>query len=129
MAFVSRRINDCVPVALSNYFGMPYDDVDKELDDIYKSLNQLWIREVGVSSIVCRVFLARRNHFDTKVPRRGQYKMTGIIKTVNSNHDTWHMAIVKNGIVYDSTAPNGMDLPIWRAFVQVKNICEYWVKG
>src|SRR4051812_13841988 len=101
MPYVSRRINDCVPVALSNYFSMPYDDEDKELDSIYQSLGLSWIREAGVNKLVHNIFMNRRDMYDKKVPRRGQEKMSGIIITVNSNHDLGHMAVVKNGMVYD----------------------------
>lgn len=128
MAYESRRLNDCAVVALSNYFNLPYEDVDNELDSIYQSLGLTWIREAGTNKLVHNIFMARRDMFDKKVPRRGQEKMSGVIITVNSNHDKGHMAVVRNGYVYDCTSPNGMALPIWRAFVRCKNICEYWVK-
>jgi hypothetical protein len=119
--FRSKSPNDCVPLALSNWFGLDYEQVRRELGCIPGK---------GVKTSVWHEYVKSRGMIEQLVPRRGQNRMTGIIHTCSKgNHRTGgHLAIIINGRVYDRVS-NGLPIEEYKKLVRNSRITGYWIGG
>ena len=117
--FRSKSPMDCVPLALSNFFNLPYDEVATAVG---------YIPGKGSPHSKTTDFLKSHGMVEIPIPRRGQEKMNGIIKTCSkgSKFHAGHVVVVRHGIVFDSIAPDGLPIAEWKARINNNRICEYW---
>src|SRR5690348_17309971 len=100
--YMSKSPNDCVLVAITNYFGVDRETLAAELE--YNPLR-------GVMSDKIHEYLKRFDFISAPIPRRGQDKMTGIISLASyPKAKNRHLAVIKAGIVYDCQFPLGMPI-------------------
>lgn len=101
-SLASRQKNDCAPVAIANWFNEDYESVCKAIGYLTGkgTFDSRWIAYVQSKGMV-----------EMPVPRRGQEKMTGLIKLCSrgSVRSRGHLAIIVNGLVYDAFA-DGMPI-------------------
>lgn len=120
----SQQNNDCVIVALANYFNEPYDSVMAELNSHVTDWK--W-KGVGVPATIYKPYImARRGREIVSIPRRGQAFMSGLICLRNMQKTKRHMAIIKDGILFDTNYPNGVNLKAYRALHTVCHIDTYY---
>lgn len=117
IGFVSRQKNDCAPIALANWLELDYEHVCKEVN--YKS-------ECGVSHYHACKFMREHGMARFPVPRRGQDKMTGIIQFKYPGRRLRHLAVVRNGLVFETSTPDGMPIKDWKRKFGNPNVTDYW---
>lgn len=118
--FRSKSPNDCVPIALSNFFDLLYDEVATAVE--YRPGK-------GSPSSKTTDFLKSHGMVEMPVPRRGQEKMNGIIRTCSKGSKFYacHVAVVRHGIVFDSIAPDGLPIKEYKKLVRNSRITGYWI--
>lgn len=121
----SRTGNDCVIVALSNYFQKPYETV---LADCYTHISTSILKEnhfkngfyAATYVKVFELYVNRKSVY-YKPRGRGANNLTGIVRLARPNHKTGHLVMMVLGKVYD----NGTETPI----KEYRNRTGFNIKG
>ena len=123
----SVHLNDCAIVACSHYFGIPYDKVLDEFRLISSAHGQTYKISNGTPRYVTNVFLVSKGlKKRSKIPRRGQNKISGIVVMVNVNKTKAHMVAMIDGMVFDTVSPEGTPIDVYQRRVMTKHINEVW---
>lgn len=121
MSTASQTKNDCAIVAISNATGMSYDDIAKRLPQPDKRRgiqNKDWtalIESLG--------WIKQRT-----IPRRGQDRITGIVRMISNKRASGHLVYMKNGIVYDSQHLTGLPIKEYQLRHTKCHIQMIWIK-
>lgn len=122
----SRQPNDCVIVAIANGTGLSYETVQSGLAAMVTDGSQL-ITRAGISGYIWIGYLKLLGWTRyPKVPRRGQDKITGIVRLYSSKYSTGHLTWMNRGLVYDIGA-NGMPIAEYQRRFRQKHIEQIWV--
>lgn len=119
----SEQDNDCVIVALANYFAMSYDDTLREINANPYSWK---FENKGVPSTIYKWFMNKRQARSLPVPRRGQYFMNGIIVMKSASGVKRHMLIIADGMAFDNAHPKGLPIAWYRKSTSMRHIDEYY---
>lgn len=113
----SQKKNDCVIVAIANATGLSYDEIAAKLTLGKRGINHLdwtnYLKSLGW-------------YLSPSVPRRGQDKITGIVRMISNKKATGHLVYMKNGIIFDSFAPNGMPIKEYQSKQTKYHIQQIW---
>src|SRR6266404_855880 len=113
----SQKKNDCVIVAIANATGLSYDEIAAKLPvgkhGVMHSEWTNYLKELGW-------------YLSPSVPRRGQDKITGIVRLISNKKATGHLVYMRDGIVFDSFAPNGMSIKEYQSKQTRCHIQQIW---
>ena len=114
-----KSINDCAVVAVVAVTGKPYEFVASELR---------YSPRHGVMCCHLDAFLSAEGFTRQPIPRRGQDKMTGLIRlTSGSKFSVGHLVIIVNGLIFDGFV-KGMPIAEYRAKHRRSTVVAYWAK-
>ena len=126
MQIESKNPNDCAIVALSAYFGIPYDDVLAELKDLAIKFPMVWNFHKGTPTVLHNAFCFKRGLKPIPVPRRGQDKITGIVSLHAANAKNGHLVACIDGIIFDAFVPEGMPIAEYRQKFTTSHVRDIW---
>ena len=116
-------------MAISNYLEQDYTIVMTELVSLSLKIGMPILHgKHGVYDIVWKTYLFNRGFKCKAVPRRNQAKLDGLISLHSAGAQRGHMAIVRDGKVFDALEPNGLALELYRTKYKAKHIRGYWSK-
>lgn len=103
MAFVYQGQNDCALVSIANYTGATYDEVVRVAITIARvSPETIRYRGVTHNEITLILFGVTKKVWRECKPRRGQYKINGVISWHHPNVKNGHMTACIDGHVFDT---------------------------
>lgn len=126
MQIESKAPNDCAIVALTHYFGLPYEEVLLELYAIAKELGIKWNPHKGTPNVISWRFCEKRGLIKRSVPRRGQDKISGLVQLHSAGASSGHMVAMIDGYVFDAIFPDGIPIKEYQQRVTRKHIRGVW---
>lgn len=100
MHVTSRRRNDCTVVALANYFGLSYEQVDSDLNTIGNGGESRGHRNNSTLAVL-RQYLGR-DVIQEKI-RRNNPNVTGLVSVHYPGRRWGHLIAVIDNFVFDSS--------------------------
>src|SRR5262245_54492112 len=117
-----QQKNDCVIVAIANANNLSYENVAARLpkpdakNGLFISQYEPLLKELG--------WIQQR-----VIPRRGQDKITGLVRIKYGMRRMGHLVYMKVGIIFDAFHPNGITLAEYKARHYNVHINMLWVKS
>lgn len=118
--------NDCAIVACSHYFGISYDNVALEFQELVDRANITWQRTMGTPIFITRSFFYKRGLKMVKVPRHGQEKISGVVSMHRNGALKGHLVAMIDGIVFDAFEPEGLPIKQYQLRYKHSHIREIW---
>lgn len=116
----SQQKNDCAIVAIANATGLSYDEIQSRLP------------KPGKHGLSHDSFVPLIESFGfvrlQKIPRRGQEKITGIVRMISNKRVSGHLVYMKNGIVFDSFHPQGIPIKDYQSRISKCHVQMIWIR-